>query len=141
MKNRGRFSNNPTVTFTLKSPARPQVDSEATRREQNAPRGRIPRASRLMALAIKFDGLIRNGHVKDYAELARLGFATRGRITQIMNLLLLAPDIQEDILFLSPVTAGKDPITEHHLRQLSQISFWNRQRKLWGDMKQRVPNR
>jgi len=62
--------------------------------------GNIPRISRLMALAIKFDGLVRHGEVRDYADLARLGYVTRARITQIMNLLNLAPDIQEEILFL-----------------------------------------
>jgi hypothetical protein len=43
--------------------------------------------------------LIQQGVVKDYADLARLGQVSRARITQIMNLLNLAPDIQEPILF------------------------------------------
>jgi len=38
-----------------------------------------------MALAIRFDGLIRDGKVKDQAELARLGHVSRARLTQIMN--------------------------------------------------------
>src|SRR5690349_9864793 len=67
------------------------------------PLGRIPRISRLMALAIKFDQMIRDGVVADYAELARLGHVTRARMTQIMNLLNLAPDIQVALLFLPPV--------------------------------------
>jgi hypothetical protein len=62
--------------------------------------GRVPRVSRLMALAIRFDGLVRSGAVADYAALADLGHVSRARISQIMNLLLLAPDIQEQILFL-----------------------------------------
>ena len=65
-----------------------------------SPSGRVPRISRLMALAIKFQGMLDRGEVKDYAELARLGHVTRARVTQIMNLLMLAPDIQEAILFL-----------------------------------------
>jgi len=52
-----------------------------------------------MALAIRFDDLIRRGEVRDYADLARLGHVSRARITQIMNLLNLAPDIQERLLF------------------------------------------
>ncbi len=36
--------------------------------------------------------------VRDYADLARLGYVTRARLTQIMNLLLLAPDIQDALL-------------------------------------------
>jgi hypothetical protein len=53
---------------------------------------RIPRITRLMALAIKFQAMIDRGEVKDYADLARLGIVTRARITQIMNLSLLAPE-------------------------------------------------
>jgi hypothetical protein len=63
----------------------------------------IPRIARLMALAIRFDGLLRQETVRDYAELARLGKVTRARMTQIMKLLDLAPDIQEQILFLTPL--------------------------------------
>jgi hypothetical protein len=55
---------------------------------------RIPRITRLMALAIKFQDMVDRGEVRDYADLARLGYVTRARITQIMNLLNLAPDIQ-----------------------------------------------
>ena len=48
---------------------------------------------RLMALAIHFDGLIQSGAVENYAELARLGDVTRARVTQIINLLMLTPEI------------------------------------------------
>ncbi len=59
---------------------------------------RIPRITRLMALAIKFQDMIDRGEVKDYADLARLGLVTRARVTQIMNLLNLAPDLQLESL-------------------------------------------
>ena len=94
----------------------------------------MPRVARLLALAIRFDKLIRSGEVADYAELARLAHVTRARITQIMNLLMLAPDIQEAILFLPPVERGRDPI---HLRQLQGIALvphWRKQRRLWGSL-------
>ena len=48
-----------------------------------------------MALAIRFDQLLRNGEVRDQAELAKLGQVTRARVSQIMDLLQLAPAIQE----------------------------------------------
>ncbi len=71
----------------------------------------MPRVARLMALALRFEQLIREGVVADYAELARLGHVTRARVTQIMNLLHLAPDIQEQVLlFLSAVERGRDPL-------------------------------
>ncbi len=58
-----------------------------------------------MALAIKFQEMVDHGEVCDYAELARLGYVTRARITQIMNLLNLAPEIQEDILVATAALA------------------------------------
>jgi hypothetical protein len=51
----------------------------------------------LLALAHKFQGMLDRGEVASMAELARLGRVSRARITQIMDLLLLAPDIQERI--------------------------------------------
>ena len=68
---------------------------------------RVPRLSRLMALAIRMEDLIRAGGIADYSALAQLGHVSRARITQIMNLLLLAPDIQEQILFLSFISRRK----------------------------------
>jgi hypothetical protein len=92
--------------------------------------GRIPRISRLMALAIHFDKLIRQGVVRDYADLARLGSVTRARVSQIMDLLNLAPSIQEEIL-LMPRTTARDPVTERRMRALVAESDWARQVTLW----------
>lgn len=100
--------------------------------------GNIPRVSKLMALAIRFDGLVRRGEVRDYADLARLGYVTRARITQTMNLLNLAPDIQEGILFLPRTVKGRDPIREKDVRPIAAIPHWHRQRKMW---KKLVKNR
>lgn len=47
--------------------------------------GRIPRISRLMALAIHLDGLVQAGAVADYAALARLGHVTRARVSQVIT--------------------------------------------------------
>ena len=80
-------------------------------------KARVPRISRLMALAIHFDQLIREGKVKDYAELARLGQVTRARVTQIIGLLRLGPGIHENILSL-PDTPHRPPISERMLRSL-----------------------
>jgi hypothetical protein len=96
-----------------------------------APDGRVPRVARLMALAIRFDQLIREGVVADQAELARLGHVSRARLTQIMNLLGLAPDIQEAILFLPRTENGRDPISERELRPIAATPSWNKQRRMW----------
>lgn len=92
-------------------------------------RPRIPRITRLMALAIKFQGMVDQGAVRDYADLARLGYVTRARLTQIMNLLLLAPDIQEAILGSSNAWREESTITERDLRSVSRIINWSDQRR------------
>lgn len=98
------------------------------------PVGRIPRISKLMALAIRFDKLLKDGVVADQTELAHLVHVTQPRITQIMNLLHLAPDIQEEILHLPLVARGRDPISERHLRPISQIVEWRSQHRAWASM-------
>lgn len=94
-----------------------------------APVGRVPRVSRLMALAIRLDQLIRDGDVTDQAELARIGHVSRARLTQLMNLLCLAPDIQEEILFLPETVRGRDVITEKQLRSIVSLLSWTKQRR------------
>jgi DNA invertase Pin-like site-specific DNA recombinase len=100
-----------------------------------------PRITRLMALAVKFEGLIQQGVVKDYAELARLGQVSRARITQIMNLLNLAPDIQEAILYLTDEGAGAQSIRETSVRTLSAEVIWSRQREQWKKWSARPSDR
>lgn len=99
-----------------------------------APAGRVPRISRLMALAIHFERLLREGQVRDQSELARLAHVTQPRMTQIMNLNHLAPDIQEQLLHLQVVTAGRPGISERHLRPLASIPSWADQRKRWASL-------
>jgi len=81
---------------------------------------RIPRISRLMALAIKFQEMVDRGEVRDYADLARLGYVTRARITQIMNLLNLAPDIQEELLDLAGAGENR-ALAERQIRSITKI--------------------
>ena len=85
-----------------------------------------------MALALRFEGLLARGEVRDYAELARLGHVTRARVTQVMNLLMLAPDIQEALLFLPAVEAGRDPLREWQVRPVAAQPLWPEQRRMWN---------
>lgn len=96
-----------------------------------APAGRVPRISRLMALAIHFDRLIREGKVRDQSELARLVHVTQPRMTQIMNLNLLAPAIQEDLLCRPRTVAGHDRIGERLLRPVVREPDWRQQSRHW----------
>jgi hypothetical protein len=93
--------------------------------------GKLPRVTRLMALAIKFQEMVDRGEVRDYADLARLGYVTRARMTQVMNLLKLAPDIQEHILFLTAPSMGRHTVSERVLRGMTAITPWPKQRELW----------
>jgi hypothetical protein len=90
------------------------------------PHGRAPRVARLLALAHKLNGLVQTGTVRDYAELARLGHVSKTRVSQIMILLHLAPDIQEYVLFLSADEAGF--LTEPTLRTIACGPLWDHQR-------------
>jgi hypothetical protein len=82
-----------------------------------------------MALAIRFQEMVDRGEVRDYADIARLGFVTRARLTQIMNLLLLAPDIQEQLLSLAPDPAASQPVAERHIRRVASAVDWCEQRQ------------
>lgn len=103
--------------------------------EPTPPPGRVPRVARLMALAIRLEGLIRDGGVSTQAELAEVGHVTRARVTQIMNLLHLAPDIQEALLDLPRVVEGKDPVTERDLRPIAALVGWDEQRAAWARLR------
>jgi len=130
------------ITVACKVHFRPGVRGRRRLRQGEAPvppavePGRVPRLARLMALAIHFDSLIRKGAVRDYADLARLGHVTRARVTQVMNLLSLAPDIQEDILFLPRTASGRDPVSERQVRPVAAMPDWQKQRRLWREHKE-----
>ncbi len=105
------------------------------------PVGRIPRVARLLALAHRIDAMIRAGEIEDLATAARLCGLTRARVTQVMNLTLLAPEIQAEILDMPPVTKGRDPITERSLREIVAEVDWERQVAMWRDTTALVPSR
>lgn len=132
----GRITTQSTIHF-----ARARRGRKELRRGEAPPAppppvfGRVPRIARLMALALRFQRLIESGEVRDYAELARLGHVTRARMTQIMNLLNLAPDIQEDLLFLPPTESGRDPIRELRLRPITLVPDWRKQRQTWQKLR------
>lgn len=90
------------------------------------PPRRPPRAAQMLALAHELQGLIDSGEVRDRATLARHLGLTRARVTQILDLLLLAPDIQEAVL-LGPAPAA----TERRLRAVALEGVWAAQRRLW----------
>ena len=93
------------------------------------------RLSRLMALVIRYPQLVDDGYVSTRAELSQIAEVSRARLTQLMNLLLLAPDIQEEILFLPLTEASQEPISDRDMRPIVTESDWEKQRVLWQRLK------
>ena len=111
------------VTFLLAR--RPLRDCNPTQLKD--PDSFIPRIARLMALAIRLEGLVREETVQNYAELAQLGRVTRARMTQITKLLQLAPDLQEQLLFLPKIRG----LNERNLRGIVHELDWSVQRPIF----------
>jgi hypothetical protein len=95
----------------------------------------VPRITRLLALALKFEQLIESGVVSNYAAVAQVARVSRSRVTQMTSLLNLAPDIQEEILFLPAAEARQLRISEPSLRKLTAALLWNQQREQWKTLR------
>jgi hypothetical protein len=91
-----------------------------------------------MALAIRFERLVRAGTIRNYAELADLGHVSRARISQIVLLLQLAPDIQEELLFLPPVPRGGSTIHMWQVLPIAVLLDWQAQRRRWRALRRRT---
>jgi hypothetical protein len=74
---------------------------------------------------------VRSGQIGSYCELAALGHVTRARVSQILNLIHLAPDIQEALLFLPPTLRGRDAIILADVQPITAAHDWRKQRRLW----------
>lgn len=96
--------------FGKKAPAEPAVPTRSSNR-----------LCRLMALAIRFEDMLRSGEVVDYSELANRYDVERGRISRIMHLRLLAPDLQEQLL--NPSSAHEN-LSLKHVMPVCKISSW-----------------
>ncbi len=112
------------------------ADRGITSEAPSCHRGRLPRVTQVLALAIQFQDMIRRGEARDYADLARLGCITRERMSQIMELVWLAPDIQQEILEFPPNRTGRFPISEVAARWVAENLDWAEQRQLWRKLKQ-----
>ena len=99
--------------------------------------GRIPRIAKLVALARRMQSMLGSIEVECFQQLAELGRISQPRLTQIMSLLNLAPDIQEELLYLPKVIQGKAAIHEKLLRPLAWELDWRVQRRMWARMKGR----
>jgi hypothetical protein len=113
----------------------PASRARARQRGRPAPSEVYPaRVARQLALAYALQERIQSGEFGNQAALARgLGFS-RERISKIMDLLNLAPDIQEEILFLECAPGGQ-PAAEADLHKLVlKTTVWEEQRACWASL-------
>ncbi|MEO1615580.1 MAG: hypothetical protein AAFV88_07010 [Planctomycetota bacterium] len=119
------------ATFETTATSRGQHRVTSPSPAKPAPPPRLPHVAKLMALAIRLDHLLDTGQVKDQAEIARTAGITRARVTQILNLTNLAPDIQQDLLELEPLAYSSPHLRERDIRQIATDPNWLKQRKTW----------
>ncbi|HEY1759649.1 MAG TPA: hypothetical protein VGG72_30020 [Bryobacteraceae bacterium] len=99
--------------------------------------GSLPRVAQVLALAIHFQDMIQRREARDYADLARLGCLTRERMSQVMELVWLAPDIQQKILEFRTTSGARFPISEVAVRKIASALSWKDQREAWKELQAR----
>ena len=110
-------------TVRVKFPAkRAHARTEAATAPREARKPTVSRTARMLALAHQVERLVEAGELTGgYADAARALGLTRARLTQVMHLLLLAPEAQEQILL------GRLDWTERRLRQVVREASWRQQ--------------
>jgi hypothetical protein len=98
-----------------------------------APAMRPLRVAQMLALAYEMDRLIETGVVADRAEMARVTGFCDSRVSQIMNLLWLAPDIQEALL-VTEIADGRDGVTAKDLMPIARCPSWAEQRRRFAQL-------
>jgi hypothetical protein len=103
------------------------------------PSPRVPRIARLVALAWHIEEQVRLGRLASYAAAARLGHVSRARLSQILSLLNLAPDVQEQVLFLQRPIQGRQGPTLRQLLSVAAALDWHEQRRRWRKLRRAKP--
>lgn len=121
------------IQFPLREKARDAIGDAEDHARSRA--GRLPRITQVIALAIHLKDMIQKGDAKDYADIARLSCLCRERVSQIMRLNYLAPDIQVELLYLPPVPTGRYAISQTAMRKIANLLSWEDQRRAWMALK------
>lgn len=119
---KGAFENGNVGTVTRRVPADAVVSAVPPPRGKPKPpkEPRTPRVVELLRKALEWQALLESGEASNQAAIARREDITRARVTQVMGLLRLAPEIQEHVLSL-PDMVRRSAITERALRPIAQI--------------------
>lgn len=126
------------IQFETSSSSHGRQRVSAPKPKKSSAPAKLPHITKLMALAIRLEHLLATGQVKDQAEIARTAGITRARVTQIINLTQLAPDIQEAILNLEPTTDHVPRFREREVRTIAILPNWEKQRLMWKRLAKRV---
>ena len=125
---KGAFENGNVGILTRRVPAE-RVISALPPKDRNRKPPKTPRTPRVIELlrkALEWQALLQSGQVHNQAEIARREGITRARVTQVMSLLRLPPEIQQHILTM-PDAVHRPAITERALRPIAQIPQTNDQ--------------
>ena len=115
-----------------------ELQADQRRSLTTVPSPRVPRIARLMALALHIEALVQVGTVPSYAAAARLGHVSRARISQILSLVQLAPDLQEQLLFLQRSGHGRESWPLRHVLTIAADLDWSQQRRRWSRLQRTV---
>ena len=121
--------------------ARSEANSAGSPLTHSVPSSRIPRIARLLALAWHVEELVQSGKISSYAAAARLGHVSRARLSQILSLLNLAPDLQEQLLFLQRPACGRQSLVLRQVLTVVAALDWHEQRRRWRKLRRATPTR
>lgn len=88
-----------------------------------------------LALGHRILQTVENREVFDFTELARRMNVSQARVSMLVALTFLAPDIQEELLRGEPAVAH---LNIHHLLLVARLRNWAEQRAFWNGMKRGV---
>ncbi len=119
---KGAFENGNIGTVTRRVPADRVINAlpPSVRNRKPSKGPRTPRVIELLRKALEWQTLLESGQLPNQAEIARREGITRARVTQVMGMLRLAPEIQQHILSM-PDMARRPAISERALRPIVQI--------------------
>ena len=104
----------------------------AYRRRDKAKFKNEPQLRQFLILAYQIRNIRRKNPQRTLQEISEWLGLSRGRISQILNLLFLASKIQEQIILSDEKTLFSIP--EHKVRPLIKKLNWDRQKEFWASL-------
>jgi hypothetical protein len=129
---KGAFQNGNISTLTRHVPSDRVINALPPKvRDRKPPKApRTPRVVELLHKALEWKTLLESGQIHNQAAIARREGITRARVTQVMCLLRLAPDIQQHVLSM-PDMLLRPAITERVLRPIARVADLGEQASLF----------